>query len=267
MKIRITDDFDLYKIADSGQCFRPKDIGSGQYLFIYKNNYLYIKQVSSHEYEISCDKNTWDTVWSAYFDLTTDYKKIRSQIPENDIYMKNAAQAGKGIRILKQDPFEMLISFIISQRKSIPAIRGSVEKICSLYGKEVQTEQGTIHLFPTPRDFLDKGFDSLTSCSLGYRLPYVTNAIEQINSGYIDLTKAASLSDEELLSYLMEIKGVGIKVASCIALFAYNRGEIAPVDVWIKRVIDEEYGGNSPFPGYKENSGIYQQYAFYAAKG
>lgn len=266
MEIKISDDFDLKKIAESGQCFRPREIASGKYLFITKEHVLQMEKAQKDIYNVSCDEAEWEKIWIPYFDLDIDYKSRRKAIPKEDSFMVSAAELGKGIRILNQDPFEMLISFIISQRKSIPAIRSSVEKICDIYGKDINTDFGKFKSFPDALDIRNKGFDGLSQCSLGYRLPYITEVVNAVNSGEINLEKIKKYSDEDLISYLMNIKGVGIKVASCIALFAYNRGGIAPVDVWINRVIENEYNGVSPFPGYKENSGLYQQYAFYAMK-
>lgn len=266
MEKYIKDDFDLKKIVNSGQCFRPKEIEPDFYRFTTEDKVLYIRDLKDKEpglFDFSCDEDTYQSTWIHYFDLKKDYSKIRKSIPKDDSFMTDAAKLGAGIRILNQASFEMLISFIISQRKSIPAIRSSVEKLCRLYGKEVNTGIETLHLFPTPKEVVSKGFTSLSQCSLGYRLPYVEEVIANISSGALDLGGLNQLSDEDLLKALMEIKGVGIKVASCVALFAYGRGAIAPVDTWINRVIETAYGGVNPFPGFGANSGIYQQYAFY----
>lgn len=266
MELHIKDDFDLRKIVNSGQCFRPKEIEPDFYRFTTEDNILYVKDLTGQEpglFNFSCDEETYKKVWVHYFDLKKNYSKIRKRIPKDDLFMTDAAKLGAGIRILNQAPFEMLISFIISQRKSIPAIRSSVEKLCQFYGKEVNTEIETLHLFPTPEDIVSKGFEPLTQCSLGYRLPYIEEVVKNIASGALDLESLNQLPDPELLSALMEIKGVGIKVASCVALFAYGRGGIAPVDTWINRVIETAYNGVNPFPDFGDNSGIYQQYAFF----
>lgn len=263
MIVTVKDDFDLEKIINSGQCFRPICLGNGVYRFIFGNNILYINQTGEDTYDISCSIGEWETTWTFYFDFDRDYRKIRGMIPPDDSFLIQAAQLGKGIRLLSQDPFEMLISFIISQRKSIPAIRSSIEKICTFYGKRVQTDTETLYLFPKAEDVVEIGFDKLSECSLGYRLPYVTAAIQEVASGTLDLNALKSYEDEDLLERLMALKGVGIKVASCVALFGYGRGKIAPVDTWIKRVIDTYYNGSSPYPGYGDNGGIYQQYAFF----
>lgn len=266
MDIYIKDDFDLRKIVNSGQCFRPKETEPGTFRFITEDKVLYVTDKTSSEkglFSFSCSKEDYEYTWIHYFDLNRNYSKIRKNIPKEDLFLTDAAKLGKGIRILNQDPFEMLISFIISQRKSIPAIRSSVEKICLIYGKEINTGKETLHLFPSSKEIVNKGTSALAECSLGYRLPYIEEVVESIAAGVLNLGSFRTLSDDELLSELMKIKGVGIKVASCVALFAYGRGAIAPVDTWINRVIDEAYGGVNPFPGFGSNSGIYQQYAFY----
>jgi len=258
MQITISDDFDLYKITYSGQCFRPKQLSDNSYKFITQNSELIITELGDNEYDITCDLNTWNTVWRDYFDLDLCYKDIRESIPDSDTYLKNAAAIGKGIRILKQDKFEMLISFIISQRKSIPAIKSSVEKLCSLYGKD--------GFFPTPKALMSASSSELSSCGLGYRVPYIEAAARKVALGEIDLEALDCLSDEELFDALKSFYGVGDKVANCVALFAYHRINRAPIDTWINKVIDSEYNGINPFPSYTGNAGIMQQYMFYAAQ-
>lgn len=254
MKITITDDFDLEKIANSGQCFRAKKICDDTYGFVTGNKTVEITKESSG-YSVSCTKKEWDSVWHDYFDLDTDYSAIRNSIPEDDDFLRKAATAGAGIRILRQDRFEMLISFIISQRKSIPAIRTSVERIVSLYGRD--------GFFPTPAAMAAATSEELASCGLGYRVPYILSAVRRVNDHEIDLDGLDELSDDELVDALKSFAGVGDKVANCVALFAYHRCALAPVDTWIARVIKEQYCGTNPFPRYGEYAGIMQQYMFY----
>ena len=270
MIVDIHDDFNLFKIANSGQCFRAIEVKEGIYRFIVGDNLIYMK---SHEInpsndlitklDISVDEGEWNNVWYNYFDFDTSYVDIRNSIKDDD-YLLNAAGFGKGIRILNQEPFEMLISFIISQRKSIPAIMTSVERICKLYGKKIKTEYETVYTFPDADTLANaKGLDT---CGLGYRLPYVLGAAKDVASGLLDLKELYSYDDEELFNELKKVKGVGDKVANCICLFAYHRVARAPKDVWINRVIEEEYSGIDPFPKYDKYAGIMQQYMFYAAK-
>ena len=266
MKVSITDDFDQEKIRISGQAFRIDVCDDGSYRYIHKGKVLHLRQISKTEYEADCGKKDWDNVWTEYFDLNRDYKKIRSSIDKKDEFLLNSAKAGKGIRILKQDPFEMLITFIISQRKNIPAIKASVEKICTYFGKEIKTKEGILYGFPTPEELYKADEGLLGKCSLGYRLPYVLDATRRVYQKDMDLKAIVGLSDEDLFNELKRVHGVGDKVSNCICLFGYGRTGMAPVDTWIKKVIDEQYGGVNPFDRYGENAGIMQQYMFYYAR-
>ena len=269
MKLTIEDDFDLDKIIDSGQCFRPRRISEGAYVFVTGDHRVEIVDETLlsgqknkkgwdgvTELTVSCTKKEWD-IWHSYFDLDTDYKKIRRSISKDEVFLKRAADAGAGIRILKQDKFEMLISFIISQRKSIPAIRTSVERLVDMYGHD--------GFFPKPSDMLRATDEELASCGLGYRLPYIRKAVERIALQDTDLNALDDLSDEELFEELKTFAGVGDKVANCVELFAYHRTGRAPVDTWIARIINEKYNGINPFPRYGSVAGIMQQYMFYYA--
>ena len=134
MQVTISDDFDLQKIADSGQCFRVRDFDGGMFRFITGSEVLYIRKLSRARYEAGCPDEAWKRVWVPYFDLERNYLRIRKAIPASDTYMRLAARRGRGIRILRQDPWETLVTFIISQRKSIPAIVASVEMLAERFG-------------------------------------------------------------------------------------------------------------------------------------
>lgn len=270
--ITIDDDFDLAKIIDSGQCFRPHRIEEGVFRFVSGEHTVDIVDEtllssgnrskdpeSSTKLKISCTRKEWDSIWCSYFDLDTNYRKIRKSIPKDDRYLRDAAKKGAGIRILRQDKFEMLISFIISQRKSIPAIRTSIERLVELYGHD--------GFFPKPSDMLGATEEELASCGLGYRVPYIRKAVERVAHHDVNLEALDELSDEELFNELKSFHGVGDKVANCVALFAYHRTGRAPVDTWIARVIDEQYAGVNPFHRYGNVAGIMQQYMFFSASG
>ena len=264
MKIHIDDDFDLRKIADSGQCFRAVRVEGDKFRFIHGHRVLYIEDCGSGFFNLSCSEDEWSRVWRPYFDLDTDYSEIRSLA--SDPFMRQAAAAGTGIRILQQDPWETLISFIISQRKSIPAIRGCVEALASRFGRPILGEDG-LFVFPTVDELALATEDDLNRCKLGYRTPYVLDAVHKVSGGEIDLSEISSLSDDALLEKLMTVHGVGIKVASCVALFAYGRKGVAPVDTWIRKMIDAHYAGVNPFPSYGNVAGVMQQYVFFNAIG
>ncbi len=248
-------DFDLKKTAESGQVFRAYETGAAEWTFIAKDKRIVLDEAGDYVGQIKKDP-----FWSYYFDLDRDYEAVRREAERRgDRFMTEACRAGEGIRILKQDPWEMLISFIISQRKSIPAIRTSIERLCEHFGEK----KDGFWAFPTPEAIMKADTETLSACGLGYRLEYVRDAAEKVKYGQLDLEGIRALSDEDMLAALKTVKGVGDKVANCIMLFAYGRTGRVPVDVWIKRIINEDYGGKNPFSDYGENAGIMQQYAFY----
>jgi N-glycosylase/DNA lyase len=277
--ITINDDIDLKKIADSGQAFRIKEMPDESFRFVFGSHVLYIKNIGSStsgsEFEIeehsfgdsssAYEAEAWDKVWKNYFDLNRSYSKIRGSVPAKDKFLKEAASCGVGLRILRQDPWEMLVTFIISQRKSIPAIKDSVERICEKYGKRINTGREVLYLFPSAFDMKNATDEELKDCKLGYRVSYIQDAVSKVSSGELDLTSLYGLSYEEIFEKLKEVRGVGDKVSNCICLFAYSKTEAAPVDTWISKVIEKYYKGVNPFPAYKDAAGIMQQYIFYYA--
>jgi N-glycosylase/DNA lyase len=173
---------------------------------------------------------------------------------------------GKGLRILRQDPWEMLLTFIISQRKSIPAIASAVEALAARWGEPLPAEREELFAFPTPEAMAGATEAELRACSLGYRAPYVLDAVRKVTGGEVDLAALGKMEDEALFRALQAIRGVGRKVAECVCLFGYGRLSRVPVDVWIERAIREECGGCEPFSAYGDDAGIMQQYVFYAMR-
>lgn len=283
MEIRFDDDLDLRRIAESGQCFRWKSIGDeGVYRVIAGGKVLFLKQKAGNILDLSCNEKDLKAFWENYLDFGTDYRSIRKLVRKDDPYLSEAARNGEGIRILCQDPFEALISFIISQRKSIPAISSSIEKLCKKAGKKITLSKGEItwlkkhalssegeddlYSFPSPSDIAGLSTDDLNACSLGYRVPYVRSAAEAVLLGDADLDRMRSLSDEELMEELMKLCGVGKKVASCTALFGFHRLDFFPIDVWIERILSEHYRKGFPYDSYRPFNGVMQQYLFYSKR-
>lgn len=264
MNVQIKDDFDLHKIMNSGQCFRVT-FENDTYRFIHGKHILYIRHKKSIHYEVSCSSYVWNHTWKPYFDLAVSYKELGDRISSSDSYLKEAYDYSRGIRILHQDPFEMVITFIISQRKSIPAIRSAVEKLSRKAGKMIDEEKD-IHAFPTIRELSRLSIEDLKECSLGYRAPYIYETVKRLKKSPSLLKNMEELEDDDLLAALMDLPGVGIKVASCAALFGFHRTSMVPVDVWIERVIQQKYNGKNPFPQWGKDSGIIQQYLFYYAQ-
>jgi N-glycosylase/DNA lyase len=268
MIIEIKDDFDLLKIADSGQCFRFNKCSDG-YSVVAGDKYVFVKKVGETEYDFSCDSKTFDLFWKDYFDLETSYSDIRKRIDKKtDEYLFCASEYGKGIRILRQDPWEMLISFIISQRKNIPAIKASIEKLCALAGKKIGTdpEGKEIFSFPTPKELAAVSMEALSACSLGYRDKYVHRAAMDVASGVCKLESYKELDDEKLREKLLELYGVGVKVANCEILFGYHRLDAFPKDVWINRVLELKYPDGFLFDRYAPYNGVMQQYLFFYSR-
>lgn len=261
MIITISDDFNLQKICESGQCFRCKQIDK-KYRFITLNHVLYIESLSDFSFEISCSSDDWHMIWKPYFNLSRNYADIR-KLAQNDPFLSTATDDGSGIRILKQDSWEMMITFIISQRKSIPAIKKSVEMLATNYGEIIHTKYEDIYSFPNPKALSKATDDELAQCGLGYRIPYIKDATRRVMTGSALADFWDSYTDEDLLYKLKTVKGVGDKVANCIMLFSYGRTASAPIDTWIKKIIAKYYNGQNPFMKYGDNAGIMQQYAFY----
>ena len=266
IQIEIPDDFDLIKTASCGQCFRAKPIDRGLFRFISRENVVYIQKVEKYQFLASCNEYEWKKVWVRYFDLDRSYRNLYYEEREKHDFVRKAMDCGRGIRILRQDPWEMLVTFIISQRKSIPAISKSVEALALKYGHPIRTDHETVYSFPTPEEMASASEEELLECGLGYRAPYVYDAVQKVLSGSLDLDAVADYSDEELFQELQTVRGVGKKVANCICLFGYGRMSRVPVDVWISRAVEEDCHGETPFGLFEGNAGIVQQYVFYYKK-
>lgn len=262
--VQIRDDFDPDKILESGQCFRPRKQAEGWYRFVSGRQLLYLRPLRSGTYTVRCEPGAWDTFWHGYFDLGRSYAALRGKLDSRDDFLQRAMEYGRGIRVLRQDEWEMLVSFIISQRKSIPAIRRAVELLSERFGERLGSDsEGPVYAFPTAEALCCAGEQALQECGLGYRTRYVLHAAQQAAEGTLDLKKLASLPDEALFARLMELDGVGKKVANCVCLFGYGRVGRVPVDVWIERLIRDEFAGQDPFPQFGLEAGIVQQYLFF----
>jgi len=266
MLIEVLDDFDLEKIALSGQCFRVARLHDGKYRFITGDNVIYIQKAGKAEFSVSCNNDQWGKIWYSYFDLDRCYCDIFEKECNKHQFIHETMEFGRGIRILRQNSWEMLITFIISQRKSIPAISKAVEMIAARFGHRIETEFEIVSSFPTPQEMANVTEKELMECGLGYRTRYVLDAIDRVLTGDMDLDLLCNYSDQQILEALQRVHGVGKKVANCVALYAYGRVACVPIDVWILRAIQNECGGISPFSAFDENAGIIQQYVFYYQK-
>ena len=259
------DDLELERIAESGQCFRWEKLDEDTYRVPHLSYCLIIKRTGDGRFLLSCSREEYERVWRKYLDMDTDYRSIRNLIrKEEDAFLYNACEYGKGIRILRQDPWETLISFIISQNRNIPAIKRSVEMLCRAAGKELKDPEGRTYFgFPSPEGIISMSEDDLDACRLGYRRGYVRATAEAVASGSIELVKLAGMSEEDTIRKLTSLYGVGPKVASCMSLFGLHHVDAFPIDVWIRRILEKEYPEGYPMEKYRPYNGIYQQYMFY----
>ena len=264
MILNIEDDFDLEKIASSGQCFRWTRMDDGSYRIIQGGECVYMRDLGRGRFDIDCDEDGFRGIWYGYFDLDEDYRSIRGRIdPGVDQFLWRAAEDGKGIRILRQDPWETLVSFIISQNRNIPAIQRSIELLCQACGNSREDDRGnTYYAFPSAEAIASLGEAELERCSLGYRGKYVRAAAASYLDGEIDFESLKSADEPETIGALTKLFGVGVKVASCVSLFGLHHVDAFPIDVWIKRVLENEYPEGYPYERYRPFNGVYQQYLF-----
>ncbi len=265
--------FDPVKIARSGQAFRIQVIDSDHTELVAKGRYLQIARTGEDTFAFSCSEDEFQNIWYNYFDLGRDYREISKQIDKKDKYLQRAEEYGRGIRILKQEVFETTISYIISQRKSIPSITTSVEKISRISGKVIKAPKlkspfvAPIHseyyAFPSPDSLARLSTEELQETGVGYRAPYIAEAARDFASGKLDEKELARTGDEELYKALTGMYGVGTKVANCIMLFSFARTSRFPIDVWIQRILDNYYEGHFDTSSYPDTAGIMQQFMFY----
>ena len=247
-------DLDLDETLDCGQAFRWKKIPSDYgctYEGYFINDKLTISQTSKSNFIFhDTSENDFVSKWINYFDFETDYSELKRCFSEDETLSK-ACEFAQGIRLLKQDSWECLISFIISQNNNIPRIKGIISRLCEHYGG-----------FPTPKQLAAETVEGLDYLRSGFRAKYIIDASQKVASGIVDLNNIADMDIQEARQSLMLIKGVGKKVAECVLLFGMYRTEAFPVDVWINRVMQEYYPQGIPDCA-KYNCGIAQQYLFH----
>lgn len=255
MLILALKDFDIEQIADSGQCFRMYRVADDTWELFALNRFLKVqRRKGAHIFH--CDRDEFDNFWFNYFDLQTDYGEIKRRIlATNDEYLIKAVSFGSGLRILRQDLWEVIVSFIISQQNNIPRIKSCLKKLCGINGEK----------FPTPNDFLNFHKADLDSVKLGYRKNYLLKISESVSGSSFDLEKLKKVNYSEAMKYLKTLRGVGDKVANCIALFGLHQIEAFPIDVWIKRILETRYHGNFSLECWdlQDIGGIVQQYMFF----
>ena len=261
---------DIEDILLSGACFRSIKEDDGSFTNILDDRIINIKQngnilhIESNKYDDLKEK-IYD-----YFDLNRDYESINKKLIEKNNDLKEMIEDCKNYRILNQNSFEMCISYIISQNNNVKRISSSIEKISEKYGKKIIFKNKEYYLFPTYKELKDVSVEDFRNFGVGFRDKYIRNYLDHYN----ELLDIDSLSTEEALKKLMSIKGIGLKVASCILLFGYKRLDVFPIDTWVKQYISDNYDIKNDQKSiekfakdnFSEYSGLVIQYMFHSKR-
>lgn len=268
-------DFSLQHIFECGQAFRWIQDKDG-YTGIAGDKVIHASYDEQEQALIldNCTLEDYCNNWKHYFDLNRDYGSIKEELSSDNV-MKEAVRHGWGIRVLNQDPWETLISFIISANNNIKRIQGIIEKLSVKYGKKIYWKGKHYHTFPTPESLAYAREEDLKACGCGYRGPYIQKTARMVADGLISPYQLKELPYEEAHKALLRCSGVGDKVADCILLYSMEKTEAFPVDVWVKRVMEYFYAGQ-PTPAkqiksiakkkFGKYAGLAQQYLFYYAR-
>lgn len=273
-------DFRIADIMECGQCFHFTKLGEADYELMAYGRYLHVKQCGESEehpkdsvilYDTS--KEDYDTIWCKYFDMENDYGIIKRSIISADERLSEAVNEKQGIRILNQEFFETLISFIISQNKQIPHIKHIVHTVSERYGDEIVLSNGRkVYTFPNVDKLYRVTENELRECKVGFRAPYIKDAVEKVFGGEIIEEQLRGMPVDMAREKLMTIKGVGEKVANCVLLFGLGFTNAFPVDVWMKRIMEYMYFEKDTkkeiieqfaYDKFGENAGYAQQYLFH----
>ena len=280
--IKNIESFEPKHIFECGQCFRWNIEDDGSYTGVVKNHVLNVKkEENSIVIKGMCEDNL-EELCKDYFDLDTDYQKIKNKLSKLDNNLRVSIKYGKGIRILKQDIWEALISFIISANNNIPRIKAIIERISKEYGEEIIWDNKKYYTFPNPEQLSNASVSDLRKLGLGFRDVRVFETCRLINQNIISIEELETIKNiDELKEQLLRFPGVGPKVADCIMLFSMKKLEVFPIDVWVKRVMTELYGdeirklkdnstiiSNKQILEYAQQyfgnlAGVAQQYLFY----
>jgi len=274
--------FDVNKTFDCGQCFRFDRVEDtaheAEFSGVAFGRFVSFAQDGDTVYIYNSDKSDFEKIWRRFLCLDMDYAEVNGDILAHSegTVMERAMEYGKGIRILRQDPYEAVISFIISQNNNIPRIKKIIEALSVKCGAPIELcEKARVHMssvstaysFPDAKALIALGEKGLFELKTGFRAKYIYDAVSKIDGGSLDLLSVASLdSTEECIQDLCSVKGIGIKVASCAALFGMGRYDAFPIDVWMKRVAEKYFshdGKEFSSARFGKYAGIAQQYLFY----
>lgn len=269
--LKNAEDFEPMHVFECGQCFRWHRQDDGSYRGVAMGRLLTVRKDSSSIMLQGATVQEFNSTWRKYFDLDRDYGQIKSRLAEDEV-LKRAVEFGYGIRILNQDIWETLVSFIISANNRIPRIMRTVESLCACYGERRKASGAEYYSFPGPGTIASLSEDEVRSCGCGFRAPYIIDAARRVSGGEVDLDGIREMDTVHARKSLMELRGVGPKVADCVLLFSMHKYDAFPVDVWVKRVMEHFYikedAGLGRIQEYASEkfgnlAGFAQQYLFY----
>ena len=239
--VKEIDSFEPKDIFECGQCFRWNREENGSYTGVFSDCVLNVEKCEGN-IVFNGNENVTEEKINEYFDLNRDYSKIKKELSKVDNNLLEATNFGRGIRILNQDLWETIISFIISANNNIPRIKGIIEKISKKYGKEIKFNEKSYYEFPTPKELSKATVEDLKNLGLGFRDVRVYETTQMINSKEFDLDELYTLDTKQAQEKLLTLSGVGPKVADCILLFStLKRFDVFPIDVWVRRVMNDLY--------------------------
>lgn len=268
--------FNIKQILECGQCFRWEKVGELNYIGVAHGKVIEVIQEDDKVTILNTNEEDFNNIWLDYFDLKRDYSEIKMGLAHDEILGKSV-EYGYGIRLLNQEHFELLISFIISARNSIPLIMKTIKKISQKWGTPIEYKGNTYYTFPTPEQLKDATEEEIKETGASFRSKYIVDTIAKVNeSSYdFDLERISELNADECHTALQNFKGVGSKVADCIMLFSMRKYSAFPVDVWVKRAMIFFYGAEDASLNkirifardkFGELAGFAQQYLFYYAR-
>ncbi|BCN32337.1 DNA-3-methyladenine glycosylase family protein [Anaeromicropila herbilytica] len=270
------EDFDLGQTLECGQCFRFEKLLDNEYIIVAMNKLLRVKQVQKNVILYNTSLSDYKNIWEKYFDFNNDYKKIKEWLLLKDNKLEDAITSKYGVRLLNQDFFEILITFIISQNKQIPHIKHIVNQLSEQYGSKIGEYNGkSYYSFPTVESLGKLSEVEFRELKVGFRAPYLVDACKKVIDGSVTNELIATKNNEDALKILLQIKGVGTKVAHCVMLFGLSRRDSFPIDVWIKRIMENIYYKKETSKEeiqtfakehFGEYGGYAQQYLFYYAR-
>lgn len=256
-------ELDINQIFDCGQCFRFDPDPDGGISGVAFGKFIRFTQPDRETLCVhGATAGEFNAIWAPFLDLERDYGAYARQF-STDPTLSAAAKIAGGIRILRQDPWETLCSFIISQNNNIPRIKGLVARLSETYGDPIETPRGRVYSFPGAQALAAVSEEDIFALKTGFRAKYICDAARRVATGDVSLEAVAGMPTPEAEKELCRIKGVGPKVAACTLLFGFGRGDAFPVDVWVRRVLDEYYPDGLDVAALGDSAGIAQQYLFY----